>query len=113
MPIEKWSDQITIARLPGDQHLNEELQTLLENAADSPVDLVIDLTAARYINSSHIARLLKLRKLTVGGDRRMVLTSVDPQVWGAFLVTGLDKVFDFAETVPTALATLQVAKNSS
>jgi anti-anti-sigma factor len=113
MPIEKWSEQISIARLPGDQHLNEELQTLQERASDNPVDLVIDMSTVRYVNSSHIARLLKIRKLTVGGDRRMVLASVDPQVWGAFLVTGLDKVFDFAETVPTALATLQVSNKSS
>jgi hypothetical protein len=29
-------------------------------------------------------------------------------VWGAFLVTGLDKVFEFVDSVPLALATLQI-----
>jgi hypothetical protein len=27
---------------------------------------------------------------------------------GAFLVTGLDKIFEFTDNVPTALATLQL-----
>jgi anti-anti-sigma factor len=110
MAIEKWSDQVTIARLASDQHLADEMQTLLELAADNGIDIVLDMSAVKYINSSHIARLLKLRKLMVGGERRLMLASVDSQVWGAFLVTGLDKVFDFADTVPTALASLQMAQ---
>ena len=110
MPIEKWSEQITIARLASDTHFNDELQTLQEQAGDNSRDLVLDLTAVRYLNSSQIARLLKLRKLTVGGGRRLVLCAVDPHVWGTFLVTGLDKVFEFTDTVPTALAQVQVAQ---
>ena len=32
MPIEKWSDQISIARLASDPHFNDEMQTLQEQA---------------------------------------------------------------------------------
>ena len=32
--------------------------------------------------------------------------NVSTQVWGSFLVTGLDKVFEFSDSVSTALATL-------
>src|SRR5687767_6480842 len=113
MPIEKWSDQITIARLASDPHFNDELQTLQEQAAESSADIVLDLAAVRYLNSSQIARLLKLRKLMVGGGRRLILCAVDSNVWGTFLVTGLDKVFEFGDTVPTALATLQLTQKSS
>jgi hypothetical protein len=33
------------------------------------------------------------------------------QVWGVFLVTGLDKVFEFADNVMLALATLQIEES--
>ena len=38
-----------------------------------------------------------------------MLCGVTNHVWGAFLITGLDKVFEFSDNVPTALATLQMA----
>ena len=112
MPIEKWSEHIAIARLFSDQQLADDLQSLQEEAGEDGRDLVVDMAAVHYINSSHIAKLLKLRKLMVGSDHRLVLCAVDSQVWGTFLVTGLDKVFEFADTVPTALASLQMAQNS-
>mgnify|MGYP006177731245 CR=1 FL=1 len=42
-------------------------------------------------------------------DGRLVLCNVSTQVWSAFLITGLDKVFTFSDNVTTALATLQIA----
>jgi anti-anti-sigma factor len=112
MPIEKWSEHITIARLATDPHFNDDIQTLHEQASENSIDMVLDLSAVKYINSSHIARMLKLRKQVVGGGRRLMLCAVDSQVWGTFLVTGLDKVFEFADTVPTALASLQLTQQS-
>jgi anti-anti-sigma factor len=110
MPIEQWSDRIGIVHLSADPHLAENLQTAHELASNKPVDLVVDFGAVRYLNSSHIARLLKLRKTMSNNDSRLILCAVDTQVWSAFLVTGLDKIFEFADAVPTALATLQIAK---
>jgi anti-anti-sigma factor len=112
MPIEQWSDRIGIAHLANEPHLAENLQSAQELTASKPVDLVLDFGAVKYLNSSHIARLLKLRKSMINEDKRLVLCALDTQVWSAFLVTGLDKVFEFADSVPTALAALQIARKS-
>jgi len=109
MPIENWSDRIVIVKLTNDPHLGEDLQTAAELAGRKPVSVVVDLSAVRFINSSHIARLLKLRKVLIGAGNRLILCGADAQVWSAFLVPGLDKVFDFADALPSALAALQLA----
>ena len=108
MPIEQWSDRIGIMHLSNDPHLAENLQSAQELTGSKPVDLVLDFAAIRYLNSSHIARLLKLRKSMTGDGNRLILCALDTQVWSAFLVTGLDKIFEFADSVPTALAALQI-----
>ena len=112
MPIENWSDRVVIVKLNNDPHLGEDLQTAAELAGRKPVSVVVDLAAVKFINSSHIAKLLKLRKVLVNAGNRLILCGADAQVWSAFLVTGLDKVFDFADALPTALATLQLARTS-
>jgi len=109
MAIEKWSERVSIAHLAGDPQMSDDLQALYEQAGQSPFDVVLDLGSVRYINSSHLARLLKLRKQMITAGGRLMLCAVDPQVWSTFLVTGLDKVFEFSDAVPTALATLQIA----
>lgn len=110
MPIEDWSDRIVIAHLAAEPHFSEDLQAISDRASQKPIDVVVDLSAVRYVNSSNLARLLKLRKIVATGGNRLVLCGVDPQVWGAFLVTGLDKVFDFNDSVSTALASLQLSR---
>ena len=111
MPIEQWSDRILIAHLSPDPHLGEDMQTVQEQASGGN-DVVLDFAGVKYLNSSHIARLLKLRKAIGSAGRRLVLCAVDTQVWGAFLVTGLDKIFEFTDSVPTALAGLQISQKS-
>ena len=54
------------------------------------------------------AKLLKLRKKTVTNKRRLILCAINTNVWGLFLVTGLDKVFEFADNVATALTSVQL-----
>ena len=112
MPIEKWSDRITVAHVGGESHLADDLQTLFDQVGAREQDIVLDLAGLRYVNSSHIARLLKLRKQIITHNCRLVLCGVDPQVWGTFMVTGLDKVFEFSDAVPTALATLQLGQSN-
>jgi anti-anti-sigma factor len=73
-----------------------------------PVDAVVDFGAVNFVNSSNIAQLLRLRKGMINSGRRLMLCSISSQVWSAFLVTGLDKVFEFTDSVPLALATLQI-----
>jgi len=109
MPIEKWSDRIVIAHLSPDPHLGEDLQSV-QDQVSGETNVILDFAGIKYLNSSHIARLLKLRKAIVSAGSRLVLCAVDTQVWGAFLVTGLDKIFEFTDSVPTALAGLQITQ---
>ena len=107
MPIEKTSDETVVAHLVGDPHLTDELHAILEQAATAPINVILDLAGVRYITSSHIAKLLKLRKLTIAGERRLILCGVAPSVWTAFVVTGLDKIYEFAESIPAARKALE------
>ena len=69
---------------------------------------MLNLAAVGFINSSNVAKLLRVRKVMLAVDRRLVLCDVNAQVWGIFLVTGLDKIFEFTSDVAIALATLQM-----
>jgi anti-anti-sigma factor len=109
MSIEEWSQQITIAHLAGDAQLTDELVQLSEQVAERAFSLVLDMAVIRYMNSSHLAKILKLRKLLVGSDRRLVLAKVHPQVFNTFLVTGLDKIFEFADTATAGAKCLEPA----
>ena len=109
MPIEKWSDRVNVLHLADDPQFTDDLQMLESQLNTKPADAVLDFSAVHFVNSSNISRLLKIRKQMIGCDRRLVICGVNTQVWGTFLVTGLDKVFEFSDNVPTALATLQMA----
>lgn len=113
MPIENWSDHVIIAHLASDPHLGEDLESVLEQTREPGVDAVLDFAQVKYLNSSHIAKLLKLRKQISGNSSKLILCAVDTQVWSAFLVTGLDKIFEFTDAVPTALASIQIADQGS
>jgi anti-anti-sigma factor len=115
MAIEDWSERVTIAHLAAEPQFSDDLRTITQRAAAAspqqpPRDVVLDFAAVRFVNSSQIAQLLKLRKDLAAAGSRLVLCAVDAQVWGSFLVTGLDKIFEFSDAVPTALATLQLSR---
>src|ERR1700733_6135490 len=110
MPVEKWSENVAVAHLADDPQFTEDLQSIDDSSsARGRGNVVLDFAAVHYVNSSNLARLLKLRKNMLADNCRLVLCSISTQVWGTFLVTGLDKVFEFSDNVPTALATLQLA----
>lgn len=110
MSIESWSENILIVELQNDPAFSDEIAGLLDQLdSKSGVDVVLNLSGVTYVNSSNLAKLLKLRKKILNDRRRLVLCEIDTNVWGLFLVTGLDKVFEFADTVGTALAGVQLA----
>jgi anti-anti-sigma factor len=109
MPVEKWSDNVLLVRLGNDPGFSDDLQSIEDQLATRKLDAVLDFSAVKFINSSNIARLITLRKSIAAAGGRLVLCGADTQVWSAFLVTGLDKIFEFSDNVPTALATLQIA----
>jgi anti-anti-sigma factor len=108
MAIEQWSDSIYVVRLADDPQLTDDLMSLEQAIAGKPASAVLDFTGVRYINSSNLAKMLKLRKQVNANAGRLVLCSLGDQVWGALLVTGLDKLFTMADDVSTALATVQM-----
>ena len=113
MAIEDWSDRVIIAHLANEPQFSDDLQTITARMSahpQQPRDVVLDFAGLRFISSSQIAQLLKLRKDLAAAGTRMVLCAVDAQVWGSFLTTGLDKIFEFSDAVPTALATLQLSR---
>ena len=73
------------------------------------MNVVLDFAGVQHVNSSNISQLLKMRERTVSTEQRMILCGVNNHVWGVFLVTGLDKIFEFTDNVMLALATLQVS----
>jgi anti-anti-sigma factor len=109
MPVEKWSDTVLVAHLSDDPQFSDDLSSIEDSIDAVSKDAVLDFAAVQFVNSSNLARLLKLRKQMSTNNRRLMLCSISTKVWGAFLVTGLDKIFQFSDNVPTALATLQMA----
>jgi anti-anti-sigma factor len=107
--IERWSESIRVAELQDDPAFTDDVTTLLDQLdSRADFDVVLSLSGVNYLNSSNIAKLLKLRKKIIQAKRRLVLCSIDTKVWGLFLVTGLDKVFEFADDLSTALALVQL-----
>jgi anti-anti-sigma factor len=110
MPVEEWSDDITLVRLVDDPQFTDDLELLEQQMTDGKRKpcAVLDFSGVRFVNSSNIASLLRVRKRITSTDGRLVLCGVRTQVWGSFLVTGLDKIFQFVDDVPTALASVQL-----
>jgi anti-anti-sigma factor len=109
MPVENWSDNVLLVRLSAEPQFTDDLQSVEDQLSNRKLSAVLDFAAVRFIGSSSIARLIGLRNSISASGGRMVLCGTDTQVWSTFLVTGLDKVFEFSDNVPTALATLQLA----
>jgi len=109
MAIQEWSENITVVELSEDPQFTDEMAALMDRLAGNPTDVVLNFGAVGFINSSNISRLLRLRKAMITNQRRLILCNVNSQVWGVFLVTGLDKIFEFVDDTATALATIQLA----
>jgi anti-anti-sigma factor len=110
MAIQKWSEKITVVELADDPQYNDELTALMESLETKPTDVVLNFAAVGFINSSNVAKLLRVRKMMITQGRRLILCDVNTQVWGVLLVTGLDKIFEFTNDISTALATLQLGE---
>jgi anti-anti-sigma factor len=107
MPVEKWSDSVVVVHLGDDPRFSEEMEAA--SGMTPPChSAVLDFSAIHYINSSNIASLLRLRRQIHDQNGKLILCNVGNPVWTTFLITGLDKIFEFTENVPTALATIQL-----
>ncbi len=111
MPTD-WSDDIVICDLADEPDLSEELSDLYtrlrESMSGATPNVVLNLGGVTYLNSSNIAQLLRLRKQLIESGRKLKLCSATDAVWSIMLLTGLDKVFQFAPDKATAIASLQI-----
>jgi len=112
MPIQKWSDSIWVLHLTEEPNMSEDLIALKNEVSglETMPSLVLDMAGLNSINSSNLSQLLRVRKLTIDREARLMLVSVRDSIWAVFLTTGLDKIFDFAPDLATALAALQIER---
>lgn len=109
MSIQNWSEDIILAELSDDPTFTDDLNALTdEMSRRQDADMVLNFSAVSYLNSSNLAKLLKLRKGVLTSGRRLKLCAISTHVWGVFLVTGLDKIFEFHDDVATALTAIQI-----
>lgn len=108
MPLEQWSENVVVVRLADDPQMTEDLTTLEQLGGGKADNAVLDFDGVRFVNSSNLAKLLKLRKKMAADGGKLILCNVGDQVWGALMVTGLEKLFTVSDNVATALATLQM-----
>jgi anti-anti-sigma factor len=115
MAIQQWSDTIVLADLQDDPQFTDDLNAILELVQNQPnQDVVLNFREVTFLNSSNIAKLLKLRKqVIIASDRQLKLCGISNHVWGVFLVTGLDKIFEFSDDVATALTGLQLEEGKN
>ena len=110
MPAEDWSDNVYIVHLADDPAFSEELESLIRQSADDPRHAVLDMGAVTFLNSSNLSQLIRLKRLLDTTGCELLLAAVAPEVWKTFLVAGLDKVFVHVESVPLALASIQLSE---
>jgi anti-anti-sigma factor len=109
MGIQNWSEDIVLVNLAPEPHMGEDLQAVIETAAQKGgKDVVIDFADIDIVTSSSIAKLLKLHKTLAESDHRLIFSSVKPHTEKIFAVTGLDNVFEFVDDQFLALASLQL-----
>lgn len=112
MPIEHWSENVVVVRLADNPHVGDDLDALDQTLQQRRVDAVIDFSGVKMITSSNLAKLLKIRRHVNAAESRLLMCGTNDQVWGAFLITNLDKLFEFTGDVTTALAALQLSGGS-
>ncbi len=112
MSVEQWSESVLLVDLADDPQFSEDMSGVIEQCTgNAGQDVVLNCANINHLNSSNIAKLLKLRKLvTITNQRRLILSGINRHVWGVFLVTGLDRIFEFVSDVSTALASVQIRK---
>ena len=110
MVVQRWSDDVLVVDLSDDPELSDDMADVSDALRGECCDVVLNLAGLRLLTSSGISKLLRLRKRMLENSRRMVLCAPQDRVWGVFLATGLDGLFEFVPSVAEALARLQTGK---
>jgi anti-anti-sigma factor len=107
MGIQDISENVILADVTAEPGLNEELKNVTEVVRErGDCDVVIDFSKVDIVTSSSLSKLLKLRKLLLDCNRRLVLCCVAKATKAIFSVTALDDVFEMVNDQFAALASL-------
>lgn len=110
---QQWSDRILLAELGDEPELSEEIAGIFDRvkslpSGKKPPNVVLNFAGVTFLNSSHIASILRLRKKLSESGRTLVLCTLSDELWSVILLTGLDKIFVVAPDTGTALARVQL-----
>ena len=107
MGIQELAENVILVDAPAEPGLNEELKNVTEVVRErGNCDVVIDFSHVDIVTSSSLSKLLKLRKLLIDCEHRLVLCNVAAATKGIFSITALDGIFEMVEDQFAALATL-------
>jgi anti-anti-sigma factor len=109
MGVDSSVKNLIVVDLPGElEGHGNELQAVVEMVLHGgDCNVVVDFSNTDIVGSLTFSRLLELRRLLRGSGQKLVLCGVSPTARAVFSVTLLDKLFDFVEDKPIALASLQ------
>lgn len=108
MAIRFFAEDILLINLPPQPQQSDEfemLNTMFSETIDHHV--VMDFSDVQMLTSESLCGLLILAKLLRGAERELVLCGVPPAINDIFNRTGLQSVFEFADTETDALARLK------
>jgi anti-anti-sigma factor len=107
MGIQNLAENVVLVDAPAEPGLNEELKRVTEVVRErGDCDVVIDFSHVDIVTSSSLSKLLKLRKVLLDCEHKLLLCSVSSATKGIFSITALDGVFDMVKDQPAALANL-------
>ncbi len=108
MKVEDLADDIIAFELQREPEMSGELQTVLDIATDrSDCHFVLNFEKVDIVTSPSMSKLLKLRQILQDSNHRLVLCNVNPFTKGAFMITGLDGIFELMPDKRTSLAILR------
>lgn len=67
------------------------------------VNIILDLTAARYCDSSGLSSILVANRLCKNGDGSLILTGLQPTVQKLITISQLDTVLNIVPTISEAI----------
>ena len=76
MPIQNWSDDIRVVEIGDDPQFTDELNNLMDELEKKSSHVVLNFAAVGFVNSSNVARLLRLRKTMLSTRKRLMLCDV-------------------------------------
>jgi anti-anti-sigma factor len=107
MGIQDISENVILADVAPEPSLNEELRNVTETVRErGDCDVIIDFSKIDIVTSSSLSKLLKLRKLLMDCNRRLLLCCVARATRAIFSVTALDNVFEMVDDKFAAMASL-------